>query len=875
VNQHQQDPKQAPGKHRWLRRSALAVIIIAAIIALARLTLPYSIILGATSWLEKQGVQSSIEDIRIDVIGGKFTLINATGTIDQKPVFKIGLIDIRWLWKPLSDKVIHIERVTLDNFDVDIAQYSDAITIAGVTFPLGSDTPPPATPPDDNDAVSWAASLSEVGFSNLDVCYRKYESAQTAASASTPALDYCTKFSRLGWNGNIGFATDRDLDRESDVPLVSEGTFVLSDFSVTDGRLSKTLLDAHETRLDHVSIKGLNHISIDELDIDGLSALQRDDTKHRDAVRFNKLHIAGIHLKNINTLDIDSIRLDAPGLFIAKDAAGIWEYDRWIPRVAERGEKNDRDTADSHAFQFALNRIEINDSDFCYDDAGRLYYCLNLASLDWKGSAAFVKEPVRVTGELRLAGLSIHNRTLQRDLLNIKQLSASEINISKADNVKLGSLIVDNLSALQRTEKPDDNSLKFKRLDIASIAFTDNRLLNIGKIELDGIGVSLSKNKDGTWEYDKWKTTSKDDTNASPPATPETADTGRTIEIALGEFSLTTDQNVGLRDESMSPALDLGLKKIDFDIKQLDSNKADQHSPFKLSAATTRHGTINIAGFVSPFEPKPSFNAKGKIKGIDLRAISPATKKYVGHIIRSGQLDADLKLLSKNGQLDSNVGLVLQQFELKAMSAKDAKELEQTFGMPINQSLSLLRDKDNSIHLDIPITGDVTAPDFDPTDAIIKATTKATSFTLITFFTPYGLAYAGGNILFDLATALNFDPLIFDPGSATLNKSGTDQLDKLAKLLAERPQVHLTLCGTSNASDRMQLYPDVKPADGAKPAALNPEQEARLLQLASDRQNNTKEYLINSKAIAHDRLILCEPVYDADKDAIGGVEINI
>jgi hypothetical protein len=209
------------------------------------------------------------------------------------------------------------------------------------------------------------------------------------------------------------------------------------------------------------------------------------------------------------------------------------------------------------------------------------------------------------------------------------------------------------------------------------------------------------------------------------------------------------------------------------------------------------------------------------------------------------------------------------------MSAKDAKDLDKTFGMPINQSLSLLRDKDNSIHLDIPITGDVTAPDFDPTDAIIKATTKATSFTLITFFTPYGLVYAGGNILFDLATALNFDPLLFDPGSATLNKAGISQLDKLAKLMSERPQVHLTLCGESNGNDRNKLYPETAVADNAKPAALKPEQEAQLLKLANDRQTVTKNYLIDKKGLSHDRLILCEPAYNADKDAIAGVEINI
>ena len=875
MNQPQEKPQRKTVKHKWLRRSLIAVVIIIAIIVLARVTLPYSIIFGATTWLEKQGIQTTIEDIRIDVIGGKFTLVNATGTIDQAPAFHVGLIDIHWQWRPLSKKVIHIDHVALHGLDLGVDQYSDAIVAAGVTIPLGGETPPATDTSDETDTISWSASLNEVDFSDLDVCYRKYASALAEASSGKPALDYCTAFKSLRWNGSIGFATDRELAQQQDVPLVSDGDFTLSGFTVTDRRLGRTLLNSSRTSLSHVSIKGLKQISIDELDIDKLYALQRNNEQHRDTVRFNSLVIVGIHLKNLNALDVDSIRLDAPGLFIAKDAGGAWEYAQWIPELATTSENKDETGDSTGAFMVTLHQIQINDSDFCYDEAaGRLYYCLNLTALGWKGAAAYDRGPLYVNGELQLSGLKIRNRTLQRDLLDLGRLTATSIDIKETTSVKLGSLVIDRLGALQRTDKADDDSLKFKQLDISSIAYSDSKLLNIGKIKLDGIGVSLSMNKDGAWEFDKWKTAST--AEASPKVkTDKTEQSGDKLDIALGEFSLTTDQKVEFTDNSTSPPLEIGLKNIDFNIKQLDSRKPDQRSPFSLKAATTRRGTLNLAGVVSPFETKPSFDAKGKITGIDLRVLTPETKKHIGHIIRSGQLDADLKLLSKDGQLDSKIGLVLYQFELKAMSAKDAKELEQTFGMPINQSLSLLREKDNSIHLDIPITGDVTAPDFDPTDAIIKATSKATSFTLITFFTPYGLAYAGGNILFDLATALNFDPLIFDPGSASLNKASVDQLNKLAKLLNERPQVHLTLCGLSNTNDRMMLYPDTKVADNAKPVPLKPEQEARLQQLANDRQNNTKDYLIKNKGITHDRLILCEPTYNADKDAIGGVEINI
>jgi hypothetical protein len=323
----------------------------------------------------------------------------------------------------------------------------------------------------------------------------------------------------------------------------------------------------------------------------------------------------------------------------------------------------------------------------------------------------------------------------------------------------------------------------------------------------------------------------------------------------------------------------IGLNKLDFNIKDLLSDKPDTDSPFKLSAKTFRHGTIDIAGTVRPFSSKVAFDAKGKLKGFDLRAASPAAKKSIGHIIKSGQLDADLEILAVDGILDSNIGLSLYQFHIKPMSKDDAAKLDKEIGMPLNQTLVMLRDKDDSIHLDIPITGDVNSPEFNPMDAVLKATTKAATVTLITFYTPYGLIYAGGNVLFDLATAMNFDPVAFDAGSATLPADGEKQLANLGKLLTEKPQVHLTLCGMTNKEDVYTLYPALKkPIEKDKKEVaptLTNDQKLAVEKLATERQIASKNYLIKKSGITHDRLILCEPEYQIDGEAFSGVEINI
>ena len=56
---------------------------------------------------------------------------------------------------------------------------------------------------------------------------------------------------------------------------------------------------------------------------------------------------------------------------------------------------------------------------------------------------------------------------------------------------------------------------------------------------------------------------------------------------------------------------------------------------------------------------------------------------------------------------------------------------------------------------------------------------------------------------------------------------------------------------------------------------LSKEQVTGLNNLAHERQENSKNLLVEKYKIEHERLILCDPEHNTDDDAIAGVEINI
>lgn len=908
--------KQFYNNNRLKSRLLIAAFIVTALLVVFRITLPFTVIYSTTSWLAKQGINTHIEDIDFDFINGRMLLKNASGTDKNHHKFNIGNIKLSWRWAPLSDKIIDITGVEIQNMKIDIQRYTDTTIISGINLTelsstnknTGKTISKKTSAADNSKIPQWGASIGSISFSNTHLCYQQYAGAFKTSSHKNPQLDYCAKLDKLLWQGKLNYAISKKVSTRQKLPITIRGDFKISGLAILDKRFNRYLIRSKQARISRLAVNGLDNISIDAIHINDLSALQRGDKKHFDTVRLKDAGFDKIKLQHLNKLGINNISLSSPDLFIKKDKKGNWEYKQWLhlPATQNRHTKNRSTPIKNSAitgYSLAVNiaAIRINNSDFCYDDTSTaFYYCLNQNRFDWKGKIHFSTKnnALNLTGDLALDKTSISNRILQRQLLSLNKLVLTQLSINNFNHITVNDIRLENLHALQRSRKMNDDTLWFSNLNINAVRFINTDNLAINTINLTEPGIQVSKNINGNWEFNKWleNINRKPDLKTPSPVIKKYRQKKTDINkkpfiFSINKLAITSDQNMIYRDKSLKPELLVGLKQISLHAENINNARPKQKIQFKLYAKSTRHATIKLAGYILPFRAEPSFNAAGNLLGLDLRAASPAVRKATGHIIESGQMDARLKLLAKNGILHSNINLTLYQFKLKAISQKDATALDKIFGMPVNQSLALLRNKDGDIHLDIPVTGNIDKPDFDPVNAIIKATTKATTFTLITFFTPYGLVYAGSNLLYDLATAVDFKPVLFMPGSTLLSATNRRQLDKLAVMLNKKPQLHLTLCGSSNQADWKKLFPETrdKQADskteeqnGIQPTRntvkirRNTDRAKRetLIKLATKRQQTIKSYLIDKAKTGADRLILCTPEFNTGK-AIAGVNINI
>jgi len=347
--------------------------------------------------------------------------------------------------------------------------------------------------------------------------------------------------------------------------------------------------------------------------------------------------------------------------------------------------------------------------------------------------------------------------------------------------------------------------------------------------------------------------------------------------IKIDKLSIVGNSKIIAKDDGIKPHYAGTVANIKMELTDIDSSSPAQESPIKLSFIIGRQGSFDFAGKVKIFAKKPTLTLKGKIRAINAADFSAYLNTAIQHRVKSGQIDSDIDLKIEQGNLNSKLDLTLHKLYIEQLSAEESKLYKEKLGVPLSVALNLLRERDDSIHLSLPITGDVKNPDFSLNEIIQKVLTDQITSTVISYYTPFGLVTLL-NAAFNLATALSFDPLYFETINAELSNEHKNQLESLVTMLTERPKIKLVVCGHSTLEDRYKLFPiDEKLRNRIDNIGVNDSGEvisiesllpnltkdelSKLNILAIQRGENVRDYLTKNKSIDSTRIIMCNPKY--------------
>ena len=584
-----------------------------------------------------------------------------------------------------------------------------------------------------------------------------------------------------------------------------------------------------------------------------------------------------------NEVDLVSVAIDGVTFDINSDANGkmvIAGID--IAKLSESGEADPETTTSSKddplGLSIQLQQFQLSNLKVCYRALPAHDYCNRFERLDWDGllslDLAGLAEPalpLQAEGNLTLTGVRLHNNRLDRDLLGFKNFSIEDLRIDTLDIISIESILLEQLVLLERSADASIPQVtKLEKLQVIKLKLDALRSLNISEINLREHEALLVTRADKQMEINEWLIDSASSEKASD-SDKKVSQASEPFEFAIDKLSYQTGKSIQYQDISSGQSLAVDLNTIELVLQDLDSKKPDQDSKVSFSAKYGENGLISLKGTAKPLMEKQSFNLAGKIEALDLRSLSVFTREAIGHTIKTGQLDADIKLVANNNILDSQVDITLQHFDIEATSAEDQEKIDAELGFPLNTSLSLIKDKNNRISLSNSITGDLDSPEFDLNTIIVRTITTAFTETILSFYTGFGLISLDDG-KFSLGSALKFKPVAFDNGSADMTEAGTASLEKMAELMNERTNLHVTLCAFTNTGDRKKMLPRTARTDITK-LKLDKRQMARLQKLSEKREANVRDFLVERK-IAPGRLVDCLARHE-EGEGLAGVDISI
>lgn len=381
------------------------------------------------------------------------------------------------------------------------------------------------------------------------------------------------------------------------------------------------------------------------------------------------------------------------------------------------------------------------------------------------------------------------------DMLQLAGLSLSAEQNAGADSVALSGFeaAMDGGEALK---------LSFVDVVLDEVTGTATPSVKIGTVDVKGFDLMASS-----------KLLPAEDADAkAAPTSDATEFAAKLPEIAIGRFTLSNPTRIMLSDARQSPVVTVDTKFTRFELRDVDTVKADKNSSVALTAKIneftdlTVDGTFDLAGDGQNVDLKTSF------KNLELPPFSRYAATYLGVNLESGRLSAEADGKVAGGALDVATKLNILNLRFSPLSPEDAQRLSAAAGVPVETAVGLLEDKDGRIELSIPVKGDLQNPDFQLDAVIGKAVGNAivgTIGTTLKVMFPPALLLS----VIDTATSgsgVKFAPAPFDAGTTTLQPKGVELVDALAKLLKERPKLTVTLCGRAAAADlNAVLQPDV------------------------------------------------------------------
>ena len=549
----------------------------------------------------------------------------------------------------------------------------------------------------------------------------------------------------------------------------------------------------------------------------------------------------------------------------------------------------------------STNNIQLADLKLDYQDISQ-----SIKKISWEGDTILSeKAELYAKGRLQINDSKTLDNKQKYSISTFDQLTIENLQ-KELETISFKQLNIKNLQLLNLQK--DNRFVSLKEFNIHNATFnTEKSTLKVDQVNLDNpqIKVVISKNKAVSQLEPLLKTID----NLKPVAEEKSESIKKSkstdkINIEITNLKLVNPGTLDFTDLSVSPNYKTKLNLNRVDINNLSSTN---NAHFEIALKQAEYTTFDIKGDGLLLDPSKFMELSATIKQLDLPPVTPYTSNIMGYGMKSGVIDSEIKLKIKNRKIDSNIVLKVDSIEVVETHKKTAEEVSSASGMSIDLAISSLKDDKNVIDLKLPISGNLDKPDFDMSKIINKAMGKAMKSATLSYLKhslqPFGSLITLYSLAKKAANHISLPPLLFNTNSLTFKDGQQDLLDKVIKVLSERPGLKIKTCGISALEDQTAIKNVLLDAEITRLTALNKETnkkagkkltasesmlidrskieiapeliQQKMKDLADNRSAKVKAFFLEKGELQSSRILNCLSATDTEEKSVPSVELLI
>lgn len=520
-----------------------------------------------------------------------------------------------------------------------------------------------------------------------------------------------------------------------------------------------------------------------------------------------------IHLSNIS--------LTSPEIHIRRDKKGVINLSQVVQR--SQSAQNPEEKTENQPISLVVDEIDLKGGIVTFLDASAAENIdlvadnLNMkvqglstqtgqtgsaeiaCRINQKGTilskSSFGINPLTFDSSVSLEGLepgwvqSYFTDRVQVILSSGKLSTKGQLNLSKDNDSNLkftfkGNTAVSEFASVDK--QYTDNFLKFRNLSLngMDIGFSPT-YIRIDEIVWEDFFSSIIVNSDGMLNLNSVFIKGQED-----ETTKKDNDKESISDIQVNKISLKNGR-INFTDRNIDPHYFTDLVNIEGTISGLSSQET-KTSVVDLSARLNNNAPFMITGKINPLKEDLFIDLHSSLTDTDLTHITPYSGKYLGYPIAKGKLSLELNYLIENNKLISQNDVYINQ-----LTFGDPVESPDSLNLPIKFAVSLLKDPQGRIDLNLPVSGRTDDPEFKVGKIIVQMLVNLVTKAATSPFSLLASMYPG---------AENINYIEFEYGRANLPDSSHDKFGILLQILADKPSLSLEITGYIDAkNDRKGL----------------------------------------------------------------------